>query len=116
MYTALWSPPLPSRTLTSATCACASTSARSPKPTRFWNPAGAKGSTLETVNRSTYDFGRVRLRNMASALAPGLLRIGGTEADRVFYALDEPSLALAESQPPPPFKSVLKAARIDAIG
>ena len=65
---------------------------------------------------STYDFGRVRLRNMASALAPGLLRIGGTEADRVFYALDEPSLALAESQPPPPFKSVLKAARIDAIG
>ena len=86
------------------------------EPTRFWNPAGAKGSTLETVNRSTYDFGRVRLRNMASALAPGLLRIGGTEADRVFYALDEPSLALAESQPPPPFKSVLKAARIDAIG
>ena len=41
------------------------------EPTRFWNPAGAKGSTLETVNRSTYDFGRIRLRNMASALAPG---------------------------------------------
>ena len=86
------------------------------EPTRFWNPAGAKGSTFETVNRTTYDFGRIRLRNMAKALAPGLLRIGGTEADRAFYALDEASLALAADRPPPPFKSVLKAARIDAIG
>ena len=86
------------------------------EPTRFWNPAGAKGSTLETVNRSTYDFGRIRLRNMASALAPGLLRIGGTEADRVFYALDAEALELADTTPPPPFKSVLKAARIDSIG
>ena len=86
------------------------------EPTRFWNPDGAKGSTFETVNRTTYDFGRLPLRNMAKALAPGLLRIGGTEADRAFYALDEASLALAADHPPPPFKSVLKAVRIDAIG
>ena len=86
------------------------------EPTRFWNPDGAKGASVETVNRSTYDFSRIRLRNLAQALAPSLLRIGGTEADRAFYALDSDALALARRSPPAPFKSVLKAAHIDAIG
>ena len=83
------------------------------EPTRFWNPAGAKGKTLETTNRPSYDFGRIRLRNLAAELAPGYLRIGGTEADRVYYALnvtDGPA-----DLPPVPFKSVMTAARMHAI-
>ena len=54
------------------------------EPTRFWNPDGSG----ETTGRPSYDFGRVRLRNLARALAPALLRIGGTEADRAYYALE----------------------------
>ena len=78
------------------------------EPTRFWNPDGSG----ETTGRPSYDFGRVRLRNLARALAPALLRIGGTEADRAFYALD----GAPPARPPPPYCSVLTAAHVDAVG
>lgn len=78
------------------------------EPTRFWNPDG----TGEIVDCATFDFDRPVLRNMTAALAPAFLRIGGTEADRVHYALD-PSEPIA---PPKPFKSTLTAAHLDAIG
>ena len=78
------------------------------EPTRFWNPDGSG----ETIGRPTFDFASERMRNMAAALAPAFLRIGGTEADRVLYALD----GAAPEKPPPPFKSVLSAAHVDALG
>ena len=78
------------------------------EPTRFWNPDGSG----EIVDCATFDFDRPVLRNMTAALAPAFLRIGGTEADRVHYALD-PADPIA---PPAPFKSTLTAAHLDAIG
>ena len=54
----------------------------------------------------------MRLRNLARALAPALLRIGGTEADRAYYALD----GAPPARPPPPYCSVLTAAHVDAVG
>lgn len=78
------------------------------EPTRFWNPNGSG----ETTGRPSFDFGNDRMRNMAAALAPAFLRIGGTEADRVFYALNGP----APATPPAPFKSVLSTKHLDALG
>ena len=77
------------------------------EPTRFWNPDGAGESRGV---RPSFDFSVPRLRNLCRALAPAYLRIGGTEADRVYYALTdageehEPPLL-----PPPHYGSVLTA-------
>uniref|UniRef100_A0A7S3C5L5 Uncharacterized protein n=1 Tax=Haptolina ericina TaxID=156174 RepID=A0A7S3C5L5_9EUKA len=49
---------------------------------------------------------------MAAALAPAFIRIGGTEADRVLYALESQS----PTKPPPPFTSVLSSRHIDSLG
>ena len=78
------------------------------EPTRFWNPDGSG----ETTTRPTFDFDRTRLVNLTSALAPAYLRIGGTEADRCFYALNVHN----DKTPPPspPYKSVLTAAHMDS--
>ena len=78
------------------------------EPTRFWNPDGSG----EVVGQPTFDFERSRIRNMTKALAPAYLRIGGTEADRCFYALE----AGDPTAPVAPFKSTLTAAHLDAIG
>lgn len=77
------------------------------EPTRFWNPDGSG----ETVGRPSYDFANERIRRMAGALSPAYIRIGGTEADRVLYALNT-----TYQQPPPPFQSVLTTQHIDALG
>jgi heparanase 1 len=79
------------------------------EPTRFWNPDGSG----ETIGRPSFDFASERMRNMAAALAPAYLRIGGTEADRVLYALEADDVL---PKPPPPFKSVLTAKHVDALG
>lgn len=38
-----------------------------------------------------FDFDRPRLERLAQALAPAFLRVGGTEADHVYYAVDHPA-------------------------
>ena len=81
------------------------------EPTRFWNPDGSG----ENASRGSFNFSRPRLANLATALAPAYLRIGGTEADRCFYALSHHDKA-ATPPPPPPHTSVLTAVHIDAIG
>ena len=78
------------------------------EPTRFWNPDGSG----EVVGLPSFDFERRKILNMSRALAPAYLRIGGTEADRAFYAL-EPS---DPTTPPEPFRSTLTAKHVDAIG
>ena len=80
------------------------------EPTRFWNPDGSG----ENASRGTFNFSRPRLSNLAAALAPAYLRIGGTEADRCFYALSHHGGATPP--PPPPHTSVLTMVHIDAIG
>ena len=63
------------------------------EPTRFWNPKGHG----ETDARSSFDFSRGRLRTMTAALAPCYLRIGGTEADRCLYALQQDAATAGSS-------------------
>ena len=47
----------------------------------WWAPSG--GSEQEPV--APFDFARPRLRRLAAELAPAFLRIGGTDADRIYY-------------------------------
>jgi len=61
--------------------------------------------TLTVVTRQ-FDFDRPRLLNLAAELSPALLRIGGTQADRVFYDLSD----LPVSQAPEPYVDVMDRA------
>lgn len=58
-----------------------------------------------------YDFTRPALRKLTAELAPALLRIGGSEADKIFYALDDG----APSEPPGAYELVLTRAQLDAV-
>ncbi len=63
----------------------------------WWSPDGY------TERVEPYDFARPRLRRMAAALAPAYLRIGGSEADVVYYDLsDRPA-----TEAPDPYLFVL---------
>jgi heparanase 1 len=57
----------------------------------FWAPPGSGEGLLKTHTVRRYDFERPRLRNLASALAPAYLRIGGTAADWTVYRMDDAS-------------------------
>ena len=59
-------------------------------PGVFWNHSKA------------IDFRNPVLVSLTSALAPALLRVGGTDADRLFYDMSNPSISLQEAPPPPP--------------
>jgi hypothetical protein len=85
------------------------------EPTRFWNPDGS-GETIG--ERPSFDFASARLRNLCRALAPAYLRVGGTEADRVFYALDPAGQPLQHPPlvPPPHHGSVLTASHLRGLG
>jgi hypothetical protein len=71
----------------------------------FWDPAG--GPT--TVRVPPYDFSRERIRNLARALGPAYMRLGGSASDRTYYDLSD-----APSEAPPPFQLVLDRAEWDA--
>lgn len=77
---------------------------------RFWTPGGDSGEAEVAV--PPYDFDRPALRAFAEALAPAVLRIGGTESDRLFYALDDD----APDPLPNGYESVLTGAQFDGIG
>lgn len=51
-----------------------------------------------------FDFSRPLLRDLTRPFAPGYLRIGGTEADSLYYSLTPPYL----SEPPRGFRSVMR--------
>jgi hypothetical protein len=55
----------------------------------FWAPPGRGRGLLRTRPVARYDFSRPRLRRLAAALGPAYLRIGGTDADRTAYQLDD---------------------------
>jgi len=72
----------------------------------FWDPAG--GTTEVAVD--PYDFGRARLRNLAEALAPAYLRLGGSASDGLWYDMsDDPDPAVPEG-----FAEVLTKQQWDA--
>lgn len=78
---------------------------------RFWAP-GAEvqgGGGGEVVD--PYDFTRPELAKLAGALAPAMLRIGGSEADRVYYDIDG---SLTEA--PEPYETIFTGAQFDGVG
>lgn len=78
---------------------------------RWWSPTGRVevGRGSETV--PALDLSRPELRQLARALAPAYLRIGGTEADRVHYALGDAALEPPRGED----ELTLDAARWDAL-
>ena len=76
---------------------------------KWWDPT-AKGVEWSsgTVHAPVFDFDRPKLDTLVRALAPAYLRVGGSEADRVYYDLRGPAAA-------PGNESVLARAQWDAI-
>ncbi|MGH1347586.1 MAG: hypothetical protein ACRBN8_38875 [Nannocystales bacterium] len=72
----------------------------------FWGEGGASGG-LGQKEVDPYDFERPRLRALAAELAPAYLRIGGSEADVVYYDLSETPV----DEAPGPYALLLTAQR-----
>ena len=81
---------------------------------KWWDPE-ASGPEMGsgTVNAPVFDFDRPRLDVLTRALAPAYLRIGGSEADKVFY--DMTGAPDREPRVPPGYESVLTRAQWDAV-
>jgi hypothetical protein len=69
----------------------------------FWN-AAATVNGMEPI--AALDFGDPRLRRLARELAPAYLRLGGTDADRIYYDLSSTPV----TQPPAPYRWLLTRA------
>ena len=53
---------------------------------KWWDPRAARAeSGSGTVITPRFDFNRAKLDTLTAALAPAYLRIGGSEADKVYY-------------------------------
>jgi heparanase 1 len=65
----------------------------------FWAPPGSGEGWLQTHSVRRYDFERPRLRNLARALGPAYLRVGGTAADWTVYRMDDGAGAGAPAVP-----------------
>jgi heparanase 1 len=76
----------------------------------FWSPGGGVEGGVGTTRVPPYDFTSSRVRVLAGALAPTMMRIGGSEADRIYYDLsDDPGEA------PEGFEEVLTRAQWDGM-
>ncbi|MEM1348062.1 MAG: hypothetical protein AAGI01_05845, partial [Myxococcota bacterium] len=78
----------------------------------FWDPSGKREGGLGTARYEPLDFDHPRLRALAGALAPSMLRVGGSEADRIYYDLGGESSV----RPPRGFHEVLTKQRWDEVG
>lgn len=76
----------------------------------FWGEGDSSGG-LGEEQVDPYDFDRPRLRTLAAALAPAYLRIGGSEADVVYYDLSDDPVEEA----PKPYELLLTARRWDEV-
>lgn len=59
----------------------------------FWDPS-RRATVMGTAKVAAYDFARPQLRRLAAALGPAYLRVGGTDADRTVYDLDDSGAAV----------------------
>jgi heparanase 1 len=88
---------------------------------KWWDPTaeGVEWSS-GTVRAPLFDFDRPKLDTLVRALAPAYLRIGGSEADKVYYDLRTPTGAPAAMPAPSlaagrAYESALARAQWDAI-
>ncbi len=80
---------------------------------KWWDPEASGPETGSgTVNAPVFDFDRERLDTLTRALAPAFLRIGGSEADKVYYDMSPGS---ATSSAPEGFESVLTRRQWDSV-
>ena len=81
---------------------------------KWWNPI-ASGAEMGSgsVHAPIFNFNRERLDTLVKALAPAYLRIGGSEADKVFYDLTSP--AGITPTIPAGYQSVLTRQEWDAV-
>lgn len=77
----------------------------------FWGPSGEIEGGFGGQRVEPYDFTRPRLQRLARELSPAYLRIGGSEADSVYYDLGEAPV----KEPPAPFSAVLTRAQWDGV-
>ncbi len=79
---------------------------------KWWDPK-AESTELGsgTVNAPVFDFDRPRLDALTRALAPAYLRIGGSEADKVYYDLS----GSGQEQVPEGYESVLTRPQWDSV-
>jgi heparanase 1 len=74
---------------------------------KWWSPDPQKSE--ERI--PAFDFTRPALKKLAAALSPAYLRIGGTEADKLYYDLsDHPP-----PEPPAPYTYVMTKAQYDGM-
>jgi heparanase 1 len=76
---------------------------------KFWTAGVTTNGGMDLV--PPFDFSRSRLLNLVKPLGPAYLRVGGTDADRTFYALDVPPPAT----PPANYEWLLTRAEWDAL-
>src|SRR5215831_3037371 len=66
---------------------------------KWWNPAANRAERRSgEVRAPLFDFARPRLRALTRSLSPAYLRLGGSEADRMYYDVQT---GAAEGGPPP---------------
>jgi heparanase 1 len=80
---------------------------------KWWDPR-ATGVELGSgsVPAPLFDLDRARLDTLVRALAPAFLRVGGSEADKVYYDM---SAGGRTASPPPGYDSVLTRRRWDEL-
>ncbi len=78
---------------------------------KWWSEDLTSQGGTGSVKVPPFDFSRPRLRALAAPLAPAFLRIGGSEADRIFYDLSQTPVTEA----PAPYQLVLTHAIWDGL-
>ncbi len=84
---------------------------------KWWDPQAKRAEWGSgTVQAPLFDLDRPVLDRWVQGLAPAYLRIGGSEADKVYYHLEARSGTGTHLDVPPRYKSVLTRSQWDAIG
>jgi heparanase len=78
----------------------------------WWSRSGRVEVGRGAQRVSPFDFSRPELLALARALAPAYLRVGGTEADHLFYAFDGQAHGV---RPPAGYELTLEPSRWDAL-
>ena len=81
---------------------------------KWWNPSASGTETGSgTVHAPVFNFNQPRLDTLVQGVAPAYLRIGGSEADKIYYAMQDTSAFQPDA--PAGYKSVMTAKQWDDI-